>query len=1050
MNSIFPPGLILILPSRLAVARERRRLLSETTGGTVLGPRIITMGQLEAWLDRETNKQKASTLAREFILGTLIEPELLGLGWPKASLGSSGPAKIGVLIDQLKTGGVTPQAFTEVAGDLDSDRIVALARIYDRYERAMADRGLADRAMVRRLILQNLNQGQRPRCLEDVVEIVIRDFSRLTIFQTELVKGLSRIGINLKVHLACPDWTFDLELPGDFEQTNNPFVETIRTIKAFEQSGESGLELVLALSRDEGSRKIPALKVLERLFSPSPIPASGPPPVGAMEIWSTPGRYAEVEEIGRRIVALIDQGVAPEEIVVVVRDLGAYGQIVEDVFRRFKLPLFFRRGAPVEIQAPTRALLSLLRLARSNWTRPQVLDILASPYLQCGLNIDWTQAARLSAKAGVTDERAGGGWHLNMERLARRDTREKEAVFNLLEVVDRLKEKTAPLARDMTWADFVKAAIDLLGEFGLEQSIKRGSWDHVRRDAGAWTELRSCLDELAEGAGQAGIGQKLFAPEILSRSLVQALKGRNIGQQSYPSSGIMVLNAFDLHGLSFDHVFVAGLNEGEFPSTRNSAVFLHDDEVSACNQKLGQRVFLSTASEYRQEELLFYFTLAAADRQVVLTYNRSDHEGRIQLPSALIDEVMRLWPPGVVSIQDLASRIVPDISKVLTREEMLGVLAGRLINRQALGGAEARQVQEACMLLCLRPREHQRWQSLVRRAAIEESRFDGLIGPYFGMIKPDWGAAWLTGLPRHQGWPLISPTMLEMYGQCPFAFWAGQILGLSAVEDPLDELSPMQEGVLLHEILKNYLSSCQKRGLLPLAGKAGEIELLKKVSGEVLDNAEKRIPLGRRPLWQIRRLGIWRMLSNWLQAEQDRDDDYQPAFLEWSFGPETKTGPLDIPFSEGGGLCFRGRIDRIDESPDQFLVIDYKNSSNRNKYQNLLKSETLGQTSFQAPLYQIAVARLLGKPAQSAWILLRDFSRGKLRTTPSTADPVFDQNPEQRRLAAAEEIPNFYNNLEATWGRLISGNFVPDFDQGECEYCQFKTVCRGAMLDAAV
>ena len=262
----------------------------------------------------------------------------------------------------------------------------------------------------------------------------------------------------------------------------------------------------------------------------------------------------------------------------------------------------------------------------------------------------------------------------------------------------------------------------------------------------------------------------------------------------------------------------------------------------------------------------------------------------------------------------------------------------------------------------------------------------------------------------------------------------------------MDELSPLEEGVLLHEVLKKFLKNCQEKGLLPLTGQDIELELLQEVAEAVWNSAERKIPLGRRPLWQIRRRGMWNILSNWLHMEQARDDGYLPVYLEWSFGPGTAAGPLEIRFNQGEGLCFRGRIDRIDESPDELLVIDYKNSANRPKYQNLLKTETLGQTSFQAPLYQIAAARLLGRPARSAWILLRDFARGKMRTTPDTMDPVFETDLEQRRRALAEGLPNFYNNLESTWTRLASGNFVPDFSQGQCDYCQLRTVCREKCL----
>ncbi|MBF0530437.1 MAG: hypothetical protein HQK55_14440, partial [Deltaproteobacteria bacterium] len=189
------------------------------------------------------------------------------------------------------------------------------------------------------------------------------------------------------------------------------FRETLGAIRQLESTPDDGHEPELQFchpDRDQNQRKW-----LENLFRPenskkSPSDLISPPP-DHIQVIAAPGRYAEADHIGRLIHSLLKEGIPSERIGVCVHDLGLYGQLFDDVFRRLGLPLFFRRGAPLLIQAPVRALMALFRLADSHWERDLVLDLLASPYLDLGFGLSWTRAAELSSPAGITDDLAGGG-----------------------------------------------------------------------------------------------------------------------------------------------------------------------------------------------------------------------------------------------------------------------------------------------------------------------------------------------------------------------------------------------------------------------------------------------------------------------------------------------------------------------------------------------------------------------------------------------------------------------------------------------------------------
>src|SRR5262249_55169674 len=69
--------------------------------------------------------------------------------------------------------------------------------------------------------------------------------------------------------------------------------------------------------------------VLERLFLFEPHEPL--PPEDSLRIYESPGRYKEVEKIGGDIADLLSSGESPNELVVVIRHIDIYGEMLEDV-----------------------------------------------------------------------------------------------------------------------------------------------------------------------------------------------------------------------------------------------------------------------------------------------------------------------------------------------------------------------------------------------------------------------------------------------------------------------------------------------------------------------------------------------------------------------------------------------------------------------------------------------------------------------------------------------------------------------------------------------
>jgi ATP-dependent helicase/DNAse subunit B len=1040
--SFFEPGVVLILPSPLAVNKERRKLLEEAHDGVIIEPRIYTFERLSEKIasEIELEGRPLSNLGRAMIFQQILEKDEYTQGWPGRPAFPGLRRRLLDVLDYLKEGGLSEPEFLKLTNDLEAGRMwPGLAALYSDYERIIKEKQLVDRAGIRKSILEALDDKQVLRVFTGIERIMIRDFYFLTPFQVKMIKAFSRTFERVEVHLNCPEWVLGL----DFAQVDNPanpFYEILALAKDIESLGTESGGLNLQFSTGNGQTSAPLSWIKENLFNPTPVQNGFPEINGHIQILAAPGRYAEVEAIGRSVFELLEQGMTPDNIAVAFNDLSAYGQLVEDVFRRFNLPLFFRRGSPLAVQAPVRAILALLRLAESHWERENVLNLLASPYLDFNITLPWPRIESLSLQAGIIDERTGETWVSSLRKLAGKRPKDRPEIEELIGAITYIKKIVESLARPQTWGEFNNHAQEILTQLKIqEKALERFRTFHIR-DTAALDKLWTCLDDLESAASESDSSRVKHSPAALARGLLRAMEDQNVGQGTYQPSGVMVLDVHDLQGLRFDYLFLGGLNEGEFPHPYQESSIISDRNRRELNNKAGREVLMTSAAGYRREELLFYHALASTKKCCCLSYSRMDEDTRIMLPSALLDEIVRLWPAGSLPVEEPEREIFPTLSQVLSPEELTGRLTSDLFSRKPKKSMETELGREVLAGLLERSDQRVRWQSILDRISFEQTRESPDLDSGTGQISPESLENWLENLPEYKGAPLLSPTVMEDYGRCPFYFWVKHVLKLEPLAEAGDEISTLDEGGLVHKTLSEFLSRLSDENRLPLKGEPVEEELFFEIVNQVLDKAEDEIQVGRRPLWTIKRRAIFRLLSLWLKIEQKREDDLIPTYFEWSFGLKKENPPVEVPFLTDGRIFFQGRADQIDISTDRCRVVDYKLSRNDNAYSGLLKEPEMGLTSFQAPVYQIAAAQVFNRPGEATFYLLRTPKR--LQPSMATTDEFFSLDPQKRRDMAKQGQGNFFNNVEKTWTRILAGNFGPEPKGRECAYCAHRLICR--------
>src|SRR5262249_22697355 len=108
----------------------------------------------------------------------------------------------------------------------------------------------------------------------------------------------------------------------------------------------------------------------------APVPADG-----SLRLVVAPSRYREVEAAIRDVRRRLERGERPERMALLTRDLAIYGDLVEDVCRRYRVPVHFRKGKPLVANRLGRAALNVWRGVAEAFRRTRLGAVPDTAYL---------------------------------------------------------------------------------------------------------------------------------------------------------------------------------------------------------------------------------------------------------------------------------------------------------------------------------------------------------------------------------------------------------------------------------------------------------------------------------------------------------------------------------------------------------------------------------------------------------------------------------------------------------------------------------------------
>jgi RecB family exonuclease len=267
-----------------------------------------------------------------------------------------------------------------------------------------------------------------------------------------------------------------------------------------------------------------------------------------------------------------------------------------------------------------------------------------------------------------------------------------------------------------------------------------------------------------------------------------------------------------------------------------------------------------------------------------------------------------------------------------------------------------------------------------------------------------------------------SLSALERYQDCPFKFFAADVLKLE--EPPEDEpmLSPRERGRFLHEVFQRFFEAWDARGYRMISvDRVDEARsLFEEVAAPLLARfSEAEASLERARLFGTAvSIGIVDVV---IGLEASRPAPIRERWLEYRL-----EGDFSLGASGGRRIPLKGVADRIDLlEGDKLRVIDYKSGYGPNP-----------KRALQAPIYALCAQERLAERDGRAWEI------------DEAAYVVFaGKRPLVRVARSGSERDEALESARARTIELVEGiergAFPPrPYETRMCTYCAYSSVCR--------
>jgi len=271
---------------------------------------------------------------------------------------------------------------------------------------------------------------------------------------------------------------------------------------------------------------------------------------------------------------------------------------------------------------------------------------------------------------------------------------------------------------------------------------------------------------------------------------------------------------------------------------------------------------------------------------------------------------------------------------------------------------------------------------------------------------------------------VYSLTALERYQDCPFKFFAADVLRAEEPPDDQSAPSPRARGRFIHDVLQRFFEAWDRAGAGAITADA--LERAKELATSVAEPLLEGLGEADGALERARLFGTaisTGLIDIVLAQEVERPaEPVAERWLEHRFDGAFAIGP------EGSSVGLNGVADRVDLLPGRRLrVIDYKSG----------RAPEV-KRSLQVPVYAMCAQESLRARDGQSWTV-HEAAYVALGDPKRTLVPVVGAGADD----AAETLAEARGRLHEVLGGIARGEFpARPHEERWCRYCAYSSICR--------
>lgn len=886
------------------------------------------------------------------------------------------------LITELKSAGISADVPLHgmEADRLLSQKISELSHVFQAYQ-ALVDTRFSDPDDV----LERADKLLEGSAYFDGTDIYIDSFSAFMAGEYKMIARMLERAESMTVTLCTDALSAGTGGMGLFSQVQETAARLIRIAKSAHRTVETPRVL-----RESHRFQNSQLRAFERGFLRPDAPCYEGE-TGFIRTLAATDRYDEVAAVAGEILTLVrEKGLRYREIAVVARGLDAYSEHIAQGFARVGIPVFMDRREDIECVPVVAAILSALEAVETGFETQSVLRFAKSGIFSFAPE----QIAELENYCYVwgIDKKAWlSAFKWNPSGLA--DTVTEEDTALLLRINALRVQLLAPLKHlrsalsDADGEGFARAVVALLEETdapkGLLRLYESGLLPDADKKLGArlWDAVMELLNVFATTLS----GRRLRLRRMMELFRLAVL-ATDLGSIPQTQDQVIVGQADRIRPEQVRAVFLLGCVQGEFPRSLTERGLLTDSERARL-RGLGLEIGPSVEEQAVRERFYAYFAAGLPSEYLYISYPCADIRGNPLLPSVLVKSAAR-----IANAEPLHTHQLDPTGGIANAAGAFSALCARLGEDTPLTASLYEVLRETELA--------PRLNTVLELGQARE----------FHIADPDIALA-LFGRDLR-----LSPSRLESYYLCPFAYFCRYGLGLQPRRKA--EFSPLESGSLIHFLLEKMLVRHGGKALIHLPREQLLSEIEQLISQRLLElSGEDALPARFAYLFSQVSHTALRVLLN--LAQELAQSSFEPVAFEMPVRQGGEVPPLVLPLPSGGKVSVEGVVDRVDlmhASDGVYVrVVDYKSGAKTFSLSDALYGLNMQMLIYLFSIWEQGGGRFSGAlPAGVLYFPARDsiLSQGRDAT---------EEELEQQRRKSFRMNGLLLDQLEVIYGMEKSG-----------------------------